>query len=489
MAGGTWSATDMPVLPGLYMIFQAAALAAIEPGARGTVVLPVKAHWGPMNEFVEVGSEAAITALFTDDETGSATARTTLRLALLAQPKKVLAYRLGDSSAAIATKTLQDTTSTPVNALRIDAKYKGARGNNFRLTVATNLVDNNKKDIKLYDGTTLLRIFTFTSGTVAAAAAAINEDAGNIWISASVLLPGNGILADVSNIALTGGNSGISGITNADYIAALGAFETQDFHVLALDGVFDAALRTSVVAWVKRLRAEGKGITVALGGSAAEDTGATAVSVALTRSATVDFEGVINVGDGGVLDGVSYSSAQTAAWVAGLVAGTALSGSTTYAASPFEDVTRRWTRSEQEAAVKGGVFLLIHDGRKVKVLKGINSLVSLRSGQNKGWKKIRKIRVMDQITYDLMQTAEDNYIGKVNNTAEGRLALIGAGKDYLRTLATEGVIESTGYNVSLDPRFYGSSPAIKPDDDQVFLTWTADDTDVMEQIFGTFNVQ
>ncbi|OKP91327.1 phage tail sheath family protein [Paenibacillus sp. P32E] len=489
MAGGNWSPTDMPVLPGLYMNFQAAALAAIEPGARGTVVLPVKAHWGPVNEFVEVGSEAAITSLFTDDETGGATALTTLRLALLAQPKKVLAYRIVDSSAAIATKTLQDTTATPVNALKIDAMYKGARGNNFRITVATNLVDSTKKDIKLYDGTTLLRTFTFTSGTIAAAAAAINEDAGNVWITASVLLPGNGILADVSNTPLTGGNSGISGITNADYIAALGAFETQDFHVLALDGISDAALRTSVVSWVKRLRSEGKGIEVAIGGSAAEDTGATAVSTAVTRSATIDFEGIINVGVGGALNGVAYSSAQVAAWVAGLVAGTPLSGSTTYAGSPFEDVTRRWTRSEQEAAVKGGVFLLIHDGRRVKVLKGINSLVSLRAGQNKGWKKIRKIRVMDQITYDLMQTAEDNYIGKVNNTEEGRLALIGAGKDYLRTLAAEGVIESSGYNVTLDPRYYGSAPAIRPEDDQVFLTWTADDTDVMEQIFGTFNVQ
>lgn len=479
----------MPVLPGFYMIFQAAALAAIEPGARGTVVLPVKAHWGPDKQFVEVGSEAAITELFTDDETNNATARTTLRLALLAQPKKVLAYRLVDSSAAIATKTLQDTTATPVNALKIDAKYKGARGNNFRLTVAINLVDSAKKDIKLYDGTTLLRTFTFTSGTLAAAAAAINEDAGNAWITATVLLPGNGILADVTNVALTGGNSGITGLVNADYIAALGAFETQDFHVLALDGISDAALRTSVVAWVKRLRTEGKGIISVLGGSAVEDTGATAVSTAVTRSATIDFEGVVNVGVGGILDGISYSSAQTSAWVAGLIAGTALSGSTTYAASPFEDVTRRWTRSEQESAVKGGVFLLIHDGRKVKALKGINSLVTLRVGQNKGWKKIRKIRVMDQITYDLMQTAEDNYIGKVNNTAEGRLALIGAGKDYLRTLATEGVIESTGYSVALDPRYYGSAPAMTPEDDQVFLTWTADDTDVMEQIFGTFNVQ
>ncbi|MBY9080996.1 phage tail sheath subtilisin-like domain-containing protein [Paenibacillus sp. HN-1] len=489
MAGGNWSTTDMPSLPGFYMNFVAAALSAIEPGARGTVILPVKAHWGPDKEFVEVGSESALLDLYTADETANATAYTTIRLALLAQPKRVLAYRMVDSAAAVASKTLQDTASTPANVLQIDATYKGARGNAFNLSIAANLLDASKKDIKLYEGSTLLRTFTFASGTVAAAVDAINSDAGNVWITATKLADGNGTLANVTNSALAGGNSGISGLANTDYIAALSAFETQDFHVLALDGVTDAALRTSVISWIKRVRSEGKGVMAALGGSSAEDTGATAVSTALARSASIDFEGIINVGVGGVLDGVSYNSAQISAWVAGLVAGSALNGSTTYAASPFEDVTRRWTRSEQEAAVKGGVFLLIHDGRKVKVLRGINSLITLREGQNRGWKKIRKIRVLDQINADLQQTAEDNYIGKVNNTEEGRLALIGAGKEYLRSLATEGVIEATGFDVTLDPRYYGSAPALTPDDDQVFLTWTADDTDVMEQIFGTFTVQ
>ncbi|GJM68469.1 hypothetical protein HMSSN036_06850 [Paenibacillus macerans] len=53
----------------------------------------------------------------------------------------------------------------------------------------------------------------------------------------------------------------------------------------------------------------------------------------------------------------------------------------------------------------------------------------------------------------MQRTAEDYYIGKVNNTEEGRLALIGAGKQYLQTLAAESVIEATGFDVTLDPRF------------------------------------
>lgn len=479
--------TSQPVLPGLFMNFVSAAGAAIVPGARGVVVAPVKAHWGPIGQFVEVTSENAIKELFSNDESGGATAYTTLFLSLLGGAKKLLAYRMTDSSAAAAEIVLKNSEASPADALKVGAKYTGERGNAFKVTIQPSLAVPDVKELKLYEGSTLLRTITLGNGDVDAAVAAINEDSGNKWIVAEKLA--EGVLADVSGVALEGGASGISGITNADYIAATEAFETQDFHVLTLDGVTDAALRTSLVAWVKRVRSEGKGIMATLGGSMAEDTGSDAVNKAIARSAVADFEGIINVGTGAVLNGKSYSSAQVASWVAGLIAGQALKESTTYAASPFEDVTRRWTRSEQEQAVQNGVFLLVHDGRRVKVLRGVNSLITLHQGQNKGWKKIRKIRVIDQINADLQRQAEDHYIGKVNNTAEGRQALISAGKQYLQTLAAESVIEATGYDVTLDARFYGDSAIMQPENDQVFLTWRADDTDVMEQIFGTFYVQ
>lgn len=487
MAGGNWSLTNQPVLPGLYMNFVGAAETAIQSGARGVVVAPVKAHWGPIGQFVEVANETAINELFTSDESDGATAFTTLYLALLGGTKKLLAYRLADNSATEAVVTLKNTAVTPADALIVRAKYKGERGNDFKVTIQPSLAVASLKELKLYEGNTLLRTIAIGDGTVESTVAAINEDSGNKWIVAEKV--GTGTLAEVSGVVLAGGESGISGITNADYIAATEAFETQDFHVLTLDGVSDAALRTSLVAWVKRVRGEGKGIIATIGGSKAEDIAVDAVSKGIARSIATDFEGVINVGTGGRMNGKEYSSAQVAAWVAGLIAGQALKESTTYAVTPFEDVTRRWTRSEQEQGIQNGVFLLVHDGRRVKVLRGVNSLITPRQGQNNGWKKIRKIRVIDQINSDLQRQAEDHYIGKVNNTEEGRLALIAAGKQYLQTLASESVIEATGFNVTLDSRFYGNAPQFQPADDQVFLAWTADASDVMEQIFGTFNVQ
>ncbi|MFX4261037.1 phage tail sheath subtilisin-like domain-containing protein [Pelotomaculum propionicicum] len=488
MAGGKWSPTELPVLPGFYLNFQAAALAAIKAGSRGTVIAPVKAHWGPVRQFVEVTSEAGATDAYTADVTNGATAYNTLRFALLGGASKILAYRLADSNAAAATVTLQDTNGTPANVLRLDAKYPGARGNSFKATVQVNALDGNKKDILLFEGSALLRTFTFDSGTVQAAVDTVNGDIGNKWVTATKLADGTGVLANVTNSPFTGGNSGIATVMS-DYIDALAAFETQEFNLLTLDGVYDPAIQTSVVSWVSRVRDEGKGVIAVLGGSAADDTAADAVNKATTRSVGFNHEGVVNVGTGVVLNGVSYSSAQTAAYVAGLIAGQKLSESTTYAATPFDDVTRRWTKSEMEEAVLNGVFLPFHDGRMVKVLRGMNSLVTLRQGQNNSWKKIRTIRVMDAVNSDLVKTAEDNYIGKVNNTEEGRLALIGACKQYMLTLAQGGVIEAIDYDVYEDPDYYGTGHPLTPEPDQVYLKWEARLTDVMELIFSTFIVK
>ncbi|MNX40146.1 Phage tail sheath protein [compost metagenome] len=468
------------------MNFEGAAASAIQSGSRGIVIVPVKANWGPVHEFVEIGSEAAIRELFTNDVSGGASAFSSLYLALLGGPKKLMAYRLADNTATSAEVTLKSGT---INVLKLVAKYPGSRGNEFKVTVQPSLGDSSVQEVKLYENTTLLYTFPVGKGNPDAAADAINLSPANKWITAQKLAETQEGLVNVTDAPFTGGLSGISGIQNSDYIEVQSALETQEFDVLSLDGVTDSALLQSFAVWLKRIRKEGKKVIAVFGGAAADDKGTEAVSKAVARSVLFNHEGIVNVGTGVKFGDTEYSSAQTAAYVAGLIAGQKLNESVTYAAAPFTDVTRRWTRSEQEQAVKNGVFLLIHDGRQVKALRGINSLVVPGAGQNNAWKKIRTVRVMDAINGDLQRSAEDTYIGKVNNTEEGRLALIGASKEYMRQLASSGVIESTGYDVELDPDYYGAAAVHQPEPDQVYLRWNAKLSDVMEQLFGTFYVQ
>ncbi|MDO3408547.1 phage tail sheath family protein [Saccharibacillus sp. CPCC 101409] len=485
MAGGIWSTTEKSVLPGLYMNFQAAAASAVQPGSRGTVAVLVKGNWGPERQFVEIGSTAAIGLIYSNDGEGGATAYNSLHLALLGGPKKLLAYRVADSAASKAELTLK---SGSADALRLTAAYTGSRGNAFRVAVQPGVTDAATLELRLYEGAKLLRTFVSADGSAAALAEAVNADPDNLWITAEALAA-ESKPSPVSGEAFEGGASGSGELTNEEYIAAQTALEGTDFDVLALDFAADSALLQSFAGFIKRLRSEGRGVTLVVGGTKADDTSSKAAEIAAARSAALNHEGIVNVGTGVKLSEISYSSAQTSAYVAGLIAGQRLNESTTYHAAPFDDVTRRWTRSEQESAVKNGVFILFHDGRQVKTLRGINTLVTPGAGQNSAWKKIRSVRVMDAISSDLQRTAEDSYIGKVNNTEEGRLALIGAMKEYLTLLAQSGVIEADGFNVVLDPAYYGSAPILKPEADQVFLQWNVKLADVMEQLFGTFYVQ
>lgn len=492
MAGGTWSTTQMPILPGLYMNFKAAALAAIKPGARGVVAIPVKANWGPEKQFVEISSGAMINEVYTSDISNGATAYTSLYFALLGGASKILAYRLVSADAAAATTTLQDTSGTPVNVIKLDAKYKGSRGNNFNVKIQNNPLDTiNKMDILLFEETTLLKTFTFTKGTIQAVVDSINNDSSNKWIVATKLAEGSGTLKiaePVINQAFGGGDSGISEVVKQDYVDWVAALETQQFNLLALDGVSDEDIQNSVLAWISRVRNEGKYIMGVMGGSSTEDTAVDASVKATARAAKFNHEGIVSVGSGVIMNGISYSSAQVSCYVAGLIGGQRLSEAITYASTPFSDVTRRWKKSEMEKAVNGGVFIFFHDGSIVKGAKGVNSLSTLRQGQNNSWKKVRAIRVMDAINMDLQATAEANYIGKINNTAEGRLTLIGSFKQYMQMLAMDGVIEMEGWDVYLDPDYYGETKKVDPEPDQVFTKWEARLTDVMEQIFGNFIV-
>lgn len=482
MAGGNWSPTELKVRPGFYTNFVAAALAAIQPGARGIVAIPVKANWGPKQQVVEITDEANLIDTYGTD-TGNYTAYNAIRLALLGGAKTVLGYRLTDAGAAKASITLQDTTGTPVNVITLTTKYETARV--FKVVVRLNPEDSNKQDIVLLEGTTQLAVFTFTKGTggVDNAVAAVNVP-GNKWVTATKIAVGNGILATIASPGspLTGGNAGIASITNQMYIDAMTAFEARIFNAFALDGATDSALQASVKSWAERLRGEGKGIIAYMGGATNDDQ---TPATGNTRSAGFNYEGVVNVAVSGILGGITYSSAMVACYVAGKAVSQSLSESLTYATLAFDDVTPRFTHNQVVTGLQSGTLLLVHDGEKVKVEQGINTLSTLRQGQNNQWKKIKAIRVMDAINQDLSKNAQDNYIGKVINDDDGKVALVTACKNYFDTLV-KGRLIGANYTVGLDPYYHGATPLAAPD--EVYIKWEGTLVDTMEKIYGTFVV-
>lgn len=251
-----------------------------------------------------------------------------------------------------------------------------------------------------------------------------------------------------------------------DYVDMREAFDTRQFNVFVFDGESDPTQQAATKTWVERNREEGKHFMVVIGGDATSDADPTQGDA---RSTLNNDDYIVNVTVGGVIGNETFTSAQYAPWVAGDIAGTPINESITYDQVPLEDVTKRLTNSQINAALAAGSLVFVNDGAKVKVESGITT----------SKKKIRSIRARQAIATDISRTGADNYIGKLNNNAAGQATLMIAIKAYLETLEAEGVLSAP--MVALDPAHASVG-------DSVFLVISYTETDSMERIFLTINI-
>lgn len=258
--------------------------------------------------------------------------------------------------------------------------------------------------------------------------------------------------------------------TNADatvqYADIRDQFEAQEFNVFVYPTVIDDAEQTATKSWVARNREEGKHFLYVAGGTAAEDAD---ISLGNARSTLLKDKYIVNLVSGVILaDGTEVQSADYASYIAGLIAGTPINKSITYAELPVVDVTKRLKNSEVESALTSGSLVIVKDGDKVRIEQGLTT-----DG------KIRKVRARQAIATDIPATARDNYIGKVDNNPAGQAALISAIKLYLEQMENNNVL--TAPTVELDPL----RPSVG---ENVFLSIAYTEVDSMERIFLTITV-
>lgn len=219
--------------------------------------------------------------------------------------------------------------------------------------------------------------------------------------------------------------------TAEDYADALNYLKTVKFDYLVVPSVETDGMATDIVSYVKTQRAANKLIKTILPNTKA------------------DSEGVINYTTESAISGEkTYTAAQYCARIAGIIAGTPLSISATYAPlNELSDCTRL-TKEEMDAAVDAGEFIIWWDGEKVKTARGVNSLTTLTQGKNTQFQKIKIVDAMDMIANDIRMTAEDSYIGKYANTYDNKCLLISAIGNYFDQLVRDDVIQS--YVVGID---------------------------------------
>lgn len=472
MSMGAWSPLEERYRPGLYNRFIAMAMSRIKMGPRGIVGIPIRADWGPIGEMVSILSERDIEKNF-----GTGGTTYLLKRILLAgkrfKPSKIIAYRMASTTAKAATVTID-------GKITFTAKYKGARGNAFSVSISENIIKDDIVDVKIYEGATLLATYSVGKADIEGLVTMINSDENAVVTARK---EGSAELTSTANAPLTGGDSG-SVLTVNDYLDALEAFEPVLINLFVLDGITDADILLSVRSWVRRVRDNGKEVMFVQGGSHEDDKDPAKGN---QRSYAANYEGVVNVTIGTIRGERRFNSAETACQVAGLIAGCPINKAVTYKElEDVEDVTVQLSNEQIITALRMGSFILVKDvdvetgAVAVKVEQGLNTLTSYPAGRNEKFSKIRVIRTLDAMDYDTGRWAAKNVIGELDNNPDGRATLICGIKLYLETLASQNAI-SDDFLVDIDQNF-------TTEGDTVYLETKALPIDSIEKIFNTIYV-
>lgn len=432
MAGGEFNGSK--VRPGLYINFEQAAMSRIQSGDRGTVAIPVLANFGKAGVINVIEGEADAIKAFGESAANIPELREAMKNA-----KTVLAYRLVEGTKA----------SIVIAPLTVTATSGGVLGNKLSVTITTNALDSAKKDVTVKLDSTVVDVQTVVN---------VQDLKANNYVTYS----GTGALVNNAGVSLTGGTNATATATN--YSSFLDAAELQFFDVIAVP-TDDAAIKTTVEGFVKRLRdEEGKKIVGVLANQAS------------------NFEGIINVANGVILeDGTALAAKDVVTYVAGAAAAAGVNESLTYA--PYAgaiDANPRMKNSEVIAALNAGKLVFTFDGEAVRIEQDINSLTQY---SNRAFTKNRVVRVLDAINNDLTKAFNKSYLGQINNDKDGQAQLKTAIDLYMLQLQSNRAIKN--YDPAVDC-FIDPSKSVG---DEVYVEVGVQPVDSIEKIYLTVKVQ
>jgi hypothetical protein len=464
MAGSVFQVGEQKIRPGVYIRVTSLdePLEAIVP--RGVVAALFRASWGPLGEVTYLESADAVTNTYGVDGTID-----TALEAFRGGCRRVAAYRLG-SGGQKAAVNLQD--SEGANVVALTAKYEGARGNNFSVSVRDSLVDDTKRELLLYEGATLRQTITFAKGSgepqaLVDAIAASNSP----YITAVKSADGSGVLAAVTQQPLTGGADPT--VNGESYSAGLVAIEAIDWNVLAVDSE-DPVTHAVVQTYIDRVRNEGKRVLAVVG----EPT-SVPLATRLANARAFNDPAIIYVANGFKgSDGVTREGYKAAARVAGMVAAAQITESLThYVVRGATELIGALTNAEIEQAIQSGALVFTMSAQKqVQIEYGINTFVTPTADMDAGWKKIRRVRTRDNLM-DRITAAWEPLVGKINNNTDGRATLIAAAQGIINQMAGEGALLQG--SIFEDP----NNP---PVGDSAWFLAGVDDLDSAERLYITF---
>lgn len=405
MAGGTFDKSVGKVRPGTYINFEASNQSTLGSSDRGTVLIPLINHsYGPEKEFITISNESVDSAI---DKLGYSVYDDDPSMLLIRE-----AFKNASTVIVYIAKAGTKATGTG-GGLSAQAKYGGSRGNALSYSVAANPVAG--FDVSVYlDGST---VEAFEGVTNVSALV----DSKYITFTASE----GASLEVVAGVSLTGGTDGTA--ANSDIAAFLDDMESVNFNTLAFP-ITEESLLAACVTKIKYLRENvGRGVK------------------AVVPDYKADYEGIINVTNSVVINGVTLSNAQATAWVAGADASASNVQSNTHKIYVgAESVANAKTHEQAVAAIQNGEFFFSYsENGDVVVEYDINSLTSFTDRKDKSYSKNRVLRVFDSFAESIRLNFPPN---KYSNNENGWDIMDGMGRSILKQFFDAGAIRNVDYD-------------------------------------------
>lgn len=140
----------------------------------------------------------------------------------------------------------------------------------------------------------------------------------------------------------------------------------------------------------------------------------------------------------------TIAASRYTARIAGILAGLSNSRSLTY--FELNEIVDANASIDADEAVKEGNLVIIYQDGSFKFGRGVNSLVTLTDGITEAFQKIRVVNIMDMIAGDIVSTFRQSYVGKYVNNYANKKRFIGAVNTYLKSLASEGLLDEVNDN-------------------------------------------
>lgn len=218
-----------------------------------------------------------------------------------------------------------------------------------------------------------------------------------------------------------------------NYTEAQNYLETIKWDYICVPSIVTGEV-TAFASWVKSCR-DTKGLKVK----------------AVLPHCIADHEGIINFDTDDIKVGTdTFTAAQYCSRIAGIIAGTPLYMSATYATLTEVSDVPHHTKTEFDTIIDAGKLVLMNDGEKVKIARAVNSLVTTTAEKGEDFKKIKIIDIMDLIYSDIKQTHADNYVGKVPNDYDHKCLEITAINAYLEGLEAVNFLDKGKNKVEID---------------------------------------